>query len=492
MVSKLKNIKIENFKSFEGQNTFYVEELTTIIGLNASGKSNLIEALSILSMISRDILVSNVLNNTSTATLPIRGGAKGCLRGGRKTFGLGCTIKKNNGNELEYFIKFKVEDDDRVFVDEESLFELHKKKIDEKSLIYKTVKNSNSIADISVEYDNKKRGKNPRIMMDRSRSILSQLDRNRIDTNTQLNSIFNLFEIAKKEGKKIDVNEINEISRSQNTIFNEINIVKEVLASIFILNIDSKIIRNYTRRDNSQLNYAAGNLSSVLDRLYSDVKRYKRYKRYTDDKSLPIEITPRAMENLKERKKAWDRLLATIDIIPEYKISDLSITVTPAPYRDVIFTCIEQIEDKNVKIPATSLSDGTISVIAIATAVLTYPYNSIIVIDEFDNGIHHSKAIKFLEKIQEIARQRRITLVLTTHNTTLLNSLKGKEYNGINIIHREKESSNSKIIRFIEIPNYEKIIATGGVGQAVAKDGLLSYLEQKESDIELPDWLKGL
>ena len=270
-----------------------------------------------------------------------------------------------------------------------------KKRSDEKSLIYKTVKNSKSIADISVEYDNKKRGKNPRIMMDRSRSILSQLDRNRIDTNTQLNSIFNLFEIAKKEGKKIDVNEINEISRSQNTIFNEINIVKEVLASIFILNIDSKIIRNYTRRDNSQLNYAAGNLSSVLDRLYSDVRRYKRY---TDDKSLPIGITPRAIENLKERKKAWDRLLATIDIIPEYKISDLSITVTPAPYRDVIFTCIEQIEDKNVKIPATSLSDGTISVIAIATAVLTYPYNSIIVIDEFDNGIHHSKAIKFLEK----------------------------------------------------------------------------------------------
>ena len=475
MVGKLKNIKIENFKSFEGQNTFYVEELTTIIGLNASGKSNLIEALSILSVISRDILVSNVLNNTSTVTLPVRGGAKGCLRGGRKTFGLGCTIEKSNGNELDYFIKFKVEDDDRVFVDEESLFELHKKRSDEKSLIYKTVKNSKNVVDISVEYDNKKRGKNPRIIMDRSRSILSQLDRNRIDTNTQLNSIFNLFETAKKEGKKIDVDEINEISRNQNPIFNEINIVKEVLASIFILNVDSKIIRNYVLRDNSQLNYDASNLSSVLDRL-----------------SLPTGFSRRTTENLKERNKAWDRLLDTIGIIPEYKITDISITVTPPPYRDVIFTCIEQIEDKRVKIPATSLSDGTISVIAITTAVLTYPDNSIIVIDEFDNGIHHSKAIKFLDKIQEIARQKRITLVLTTHNTTLLNSLKGKEYNGINIIHREKESSNSKIIRFIEISNYEKIIATGGVGRAVAKDGLLSYIEQGESEIELPDWLKGL
>ena len=97
--------------------------------------------------------------------------------------------------------------------------------------------------------------------MDRSRSILSQLDRNRIDTNTQLNTIFYFFENAKKEGTKIDISEISEISRIENTIFNEINIVKEVLNSMFILNVDSKVIRNYVRRDNSQLNYDASNLS---------------------------------------------------------------------------------------------------------------------------------------------------------------------------------------------------------------------------------------
>ena len=88
-------------------------------------------------MISRDILVSNVLNNTSTVTLPIRGGAKGCLRGVKKTFGLGCTIEKSNGNELDYFIKFKVEDDDRVFVDEESLLNYIKKGLTKNHLFIK-------------------------------------------------------------------------------------------------------------------------------------------------------------------------------------------------------------------------------------------------------------------------------------------------------------------------------------------------------------------
>lgn len=179
-------------------------------------------------------------------------------------------------------------------------------------------------------------------------------------------------------------------------------------------------------------------------------------------------------------------------MIPEYKIVDLTITVTPLPYRDVIFTCTEKIEGKEVKIPATSLSDGTISVIAITTAVATYPENSIIVIDEFDNGIHHSKAIKFLEKIQRIAQKKNITLVLTTHNTTLLNSLQGRDYKGINIIYREQDTSNSSILRFVDLQNYEKVIATGGIGDAVAKDGLLSYIEQEESEIELPSWLRGL
>lgn len=48
---KLKSIKIENYKSFaEENNTIILEELNTIIGKNESGKSNLIECLSGISL----------------------------------------------------------------------------------------------------------------------------------------------------------------------------------------------------------------------------------------------------------------------------------------------------------------------------------------------------------------------------------------------------------------------------------------------------------
>ena len=44
---KLKSIKIENFKSFGNDNNLLIlEDISTIIGKNESGKSNLIECLS--------------------------------------------------------------------------------------------------------------------------------------------------------------------------------------------------------------------------------------------------------------------------------------------------------------------------------------------------------------------------------------------------------------------------------------------------------------
>ena len=48
---KLKSIKIENYKSFaEENNTLILEDLNTIIGKNESGKSNLRECLSGISL----------------------------------------------------------------------------------------------------------------------------------------------------------------------------------------------------------------------------------------------------------------------------------------------------------------------------------------------------------------------------------------------------------------------------------------------------------
>ena len=53
--------KVENWKSFE-KATFYIDPLTILIGANASGKSNLLDALLFLQRISSNINISQAIN----------------------------------------------------------------------------------------------------------------------------------------------------------------------------------------------------------------------------------------------------------------------------------------------------------------------------------------------------------------------------------------------------------------------------------------------
>ncbi|WKT14466.1 hypothetical protein P9166_14145 [Lactococcus lactis] len=75
----------------------------------------------------------------------------------KKVFGLGCTIKKNNGNFLVYSLKIDVANEDRVYVDEENLYELTAE--GGRHLLFKTIKKEKYKGDIVVEYDNKKGGR---------------------------------------------------------------------------------------------------------------------------------------------------------------------------------------------------------------------------------------------------------------------------------------------------------------------------------------------
>ena len=72
---------------------------------------------------------------------------------------------------------------------------------------------------------------------------------------------------------------------------------------------------------------------------------------------------------------------------------------------------------------ATLLSDGTLRVLAIAAAVLSAPSDSLVVIEEVDNGIHPSRARQLLDHLLGIARQRRLRVLLSSHNPALLDAL---------------------------------------------------------------------
>ncbi|MET3564118.1 AAA15 family ATPase/GTPase [Enterococcus rotai] len=497
----LKKIEFDNFKSFEGKETINLEDLTTIIGLNSSGKTNILEGISILSNISSGVDITAYFNKYSkNSKESIRGGALGCCRARKKTFGLGCTIEKNNGHLLVYYLKIDASNEDRVYVDEENLYEFNKD--GRRTTLFKTIKKEKLKGDIIVEYNNKKRGINPRIQCDRSYSILSQLKENTL-RNYTLAEIQILLDNSTSDFKEITT--LEELNTNENSILEDIKLVQKHIGNVRTVEPIPDKIREYVSRESTDLYSDASNLSAVLhtiiQRYQDDQKRLIRAQQHLDELGADSpkhiwKIRTERVNDLKIRykisKEKYDSLLSIIQLLPEYQIEGLDTLVTPAPLRDVMFTCIEKGNDtnSNFKIPASLLSDGTLKTIAIATALVTYPEKSIILLDEFDSGTHHNKSVALLKELYRISKKRNIILVVTTHNTTLLNNYTNHFLQGTSVVYRDKKSYSSKIINFYNLYDVEKLLARGGLGDAARKDGLTKYLHpEPKKDISLPDWL---
>ena len=98
MITKL---HLANWKSFE-DSTVYIDPLTFLIGTNASGKSNVLDAFQFLHLLSK----GQTLEDAAAA---IRGGEDWIIRQGQTWFELAITIEKG---ELEYEYVIHVQKDD--------------------------------------------------------------------------------------------------------------------------------------------------------------------------------------------------------------------------------------------------------------------------------------------------------------------------------------------------------------------------------------------
>ncbi|MHC5833239.1 MAG: AAA family ATPase, partial [Nostoc sp.] len=88
-------------------------------------------------------------------------------------------------------------------------------------------------------------------------------------------------------------------------------------------------------------------------------------------------------------------------------------------------------------IDARTMSDGTLHFIAILTALLTRPEASQLVIEEIDNGLHPSRAELLVRILREIGTERKIDILLTTHNPALLDALGPEIVPFVVVAHRD-------------------------------------------------------
>ena len=92
--ARLTELRLTEFKSFQDE-VLPLGGLTMLIGRNAAGKSNALDALRTLSRLADGLSLRDALDGTSRAVSPIRGGSKGCAPAGRNQFTLGATAMED-------------------------------------------------------------------------------------------------------------------------------------------------------------------------------------------------------------------------------------------------------------------------------------------------------------------------------------------------------------------------------------------------------------
>ena len=402
----LKSLGVDGWKSIDSA-TLYIDPLTVLIGTNASGKSNLLDALSFLARIANGMLLTSALQGDG-ALPQLRGGLEWAPRHPGNVFTIRATVAAGETQDLDYEITCRVARNQCEVVSEQ----LHRWRYRPdrhgkrgttrtKVSLFWTDPVVDDAPTVTTRTYNSKGG-SPR-QMSRSTSILFQLYGQKTLSDTQ-------------EG---------------------VEAVLAVLRGVFILDPIPSHMRGFSPLSD-RLAPDAGNIAGVLS-------------------ALP----PATKEDV---ERTLTRYVAGL---PERDIARVYAETVGKFHSDAMLYCEEGFGEGDVKtlIDARGMSDGTLRFLAILTALLTRPAGSLLVIEEVDNGLHPSRSNLLLNMLGSVGNERRVDVMVTTHNPALLDAMGTEMVPFITVAHRDVEGGATKLTLLEDIRTLPKLLAQGPVGR---------------------------
>lgn len=164
----LTQVHITNFKSYKDE-TLHLAPLTLMIGANASGKSNALEAFRFLSWLSQGQKLSVLKHSIDGSEQILRGAVRDLGHLGANSFKLGCTINDKGWNHFEVEISLR---DDELHISKETITSSS-----ESFPLYRIEQASTGLStDVKVAYNNFARGgKKPQVNCTDQIAIMNQL-----------------------------------------------------------------------------------------------------------------------------------------------------------------------------------------------------------------------------------------------------------------------------------------------------------------------------
>ncbi|MBX3249889.1 MAG: AAA family ATPase, partial [Myxococcales bacterium] len=419
--SVLETIRVEGFKSFASA-TLPLAPLTVLIGANASGKSNALEALQLLSWLASGQRLSRYGFDQKDRKLGLRGLSRELVRSGKDelSFKLGCTISTPEGSprlEIELAIDrdgFRVAHEELDLPNAGSDFPLYRV----------CGPAADGRREIQVEYNNfSKGGKKPRITC--------------VDESPVFTQLVSPARFGATHAK------------AQEVIPRVTGEVGAALSRVLFLDPDPRSMRGYAHTSETKLGGDGANVSAVLYRLT-------------------------------EQENAKSQVLDFIQALPEQDIVD--VTYVKTPRGEVMVQLVESFGGQRQSTDAALLSDGTLRVLAVAAALLSVPSGTLVVIEEIDNGVHPNRAEGLMRSIHTIAGARGVRVLVTTHNPALLDAVPLSALPHVVACYRDPEDGGSRLKRLDQLSAYPELIARDRLGQLVTRGTLDRSLKKPTTE----------
>ncbi len=428
----LKKIILKSFKSFKSETELSLAPLTVMVGANASGKSNAVEGLRFLSWLAQGQKLSSIQYVVNESDKIVRGRIDNLPYDNGSSFEVGCVTDDPDWNHLK--IKIVLRDEELHIANEELTGPAAPPSL------YHIVETSDSGgSDVQVAYNNFARGsRKPHIVCSDQMAIFGQL------------------ESAARFGNKHD--------KSKKVIPEKCRKLSIELSNILFLDPVPSNMREYAFKNEKRLSGDGKNLSAILYRLWNDSDENK------------------------------DKILSFIESLPEQNIETLEFI--DGPRGEVMVQLVETFGGIAKSYDASLLSDGTLRVLAIASALLSAPEGSLVVIEEIDNGVHPSRAKNILERINAIAKERSLNILLSSHNPALLDALPDSAVPHVVFCYRDVEDGSSRMVRLMDLPDYPELVIQGGIGELMTEGVLEHFVKEhpgsEEKKRKALEWLESV
>lgn len=415
--------KLNNFKSFQDEAVLPLGgALTVLIGANAAGKSNVLEALRLLSWLASGNKLGAIQREVNRADKVVRGRVPDLFRRGELRFALGCQVQDAAGDS-SLSMALALRGDDLHIVAERMdtgtgvpLYDMDQPSQGELA------------TEAGVAYNNFSKGGNkPHIKVTDQMAVFAQLD----------------------SPASFHANH----RKAQQEIPRVCKAYQALLSNVLFLDPVPARMRDFSFLADKRLGGDGANLSSVLYQLWM-----------AEDTS-----------DEKTGQPARNELISFIQSLPEQDITGLDFL--QGPRGDVMVQLIETFSGTPRRFEAALLSDGTLRVLAIAAAMLSAPEGSLVVIEEIDNGVHPSRARHLLERIQAVAERRNLRVLLSTHNPAMLDALPDKAVPDVVFCYRDTRSGDSRLVRLGSLPDAPELFIQDSLGHLMTSGALDRFVK---------------